>query len=233
MEKGQGLEHIGDILSHMQGATLTICENLPNPPFESPIERVFAESCFKYLSPTTYVEKQVGVSTAHGDFRLDFLMSINDRKIAIECDGKDFHEVLRDELRDAILLGGGHCHTVYHFRGRDLVYYPYDCVWLMSVLDRDLFSLRGHLQLEQLRSLEFDLNKESVETKELFLFNIDPPARYIFAVRRSTLLSAKNPTLNYFWKDLYRFVCEYPNASIDELLDICKSEWKQVTKQRN
>ena len=163
----QGFEHIRTIISRMLGQEPT-GPDLPEPPFDSPIEAAFADSCFKFLSPNVYVGKQVEASTTHGVFRLDFLMSVNDKKIAIECDGKDFHEGLRDELRDAILLGGGNCETIYHFRGCDLVYYPYDCVWLISVLDKDLFSQRGHIQLRQLRCLTSDVSDEDAEKNESF-----------------------------------------------------------------
>ena len=215
----EGFEHIRTIISRMLGQEPT-GPDLPEPPFDSPIETAFADSCFKFLSPDVYVGKQVEASTSHGVFRLDFLMSVNDKKIAIECDGKDFHEGLRDELRDAILLAEGNCETIYHFRGSDLVYHPYDCIWLMSVLDKDLFSERGHIQLDHLRCLTFDVRDESAETNESFFFDINPPTKFFWAFRRSVHLAFKNPTLNYHWKALYRFACEYPTASLDELRDI-------------
>ncbi len=163
MEKDtEGFEHIRNIISRILSQE-PASSDLPEPPFGSPIETAFADSCFKFLSPSVYVGKQVEASNTHGVFRLDFLMSVNDRKIAIECDGKDFHEGLRDELRDAILLGGGNCETIYHFRGCDLVYYPYDCVWLVSILDKDLFSQRGHIQLGQLRCLTSEVSDEDAE----------------------------------------------------------------------
>jgi hypothetical protein len=218
----QGFEHIRTIISRMLGQELT-SSDLPEPPFDSPIETAFADSCFKFLSPNVHVRKQVEASTTHGIFRLDFLMSVNDKEIAIECDGKDFHEGLRDELRDAILLGGGNCTTIYHFRGSDLVFYPHDCVWLVSVLDKDLFSQRGHIQLRQLRCLTFDIRAEDAEKNESF-FNIDPPSRFFWAFRRSVQLASKNPTLNYHWKTLYKFACERPSSSLDELYNTLISE---------
>ncbi len=227
MEKRRGFEHISDILPRILRQVPTACDNLPNPPFDSPIETVFAESCFKFLSPTANVGKQIEVSTTHGKFRLDFLVSVNDRTIAVECDGKDFHEGLHDELRDAILLGEGYCDTVYHFRGCDLVYYPYDCIWLMSVLDDGLFTQRGHLQLGKLRFLALNISKEDIETKESFVLNIDPPARFLWVFRRSVYLTLKNPSLKYHWKVLYEFACKYPHASLDKLFNLRVSSWTQ------
>ena len=226
----QGFEHISTILSHMLSQEQD-SSDLPEPPYDSPIETVFADSCFKFLSPTVCVEKQVEVSTTHGVFRLDFLMSANGRNIAIECDGKDFHEGLRDELRDAILLGEGKCDTIYHFRGCDLVYYRYDCVWLMSILDKDLFIQRGHIQLCQLRCLTPDLRYEDIEKNESFHFHIGSPSRFFWAIRRSTQLVNNNPTLNYHWKHLYKFACEHPCANLDELLEIRKSSWMSNSEE--
>ena len=215
----QGFEHIRSIISRVLSHEATGFD-LPEPPFDSPIETAFADSCFKFLSPTVYVGKQVEVSTTHGIFRLDFLLSVNDRKIAIECDGKDFHEGLRDELRDAILLGENCCDTIYHFRGHDLVYYPYDCIWLMSILDNDLFSQRGIIQLERLHDLHSEVKNEDTEKRESFTFDIDPPSRFFWAFRRGTQLVLNNPTVRYHWKKLYEFACEHPCANLDELLEI-------------
>jgi len=226
----QGFEHISTILSHMLSQELA-SSDLPEPPFESPIETAFADSCFKFLSPTVYVGKQVEASTTHGVFRLDFLMSVNGRKIAIECDGKNFHEGLRDEMRDAILLGENCCDTIYHSRGCDLVYYPHDCIWLMSILDNNLFSQRGIIQLEQLRDLQFEVRDEDARTSESFHFNIDPPSRFFWAFRRSTQLVNNNPTLNYHWKYLYDFTSEHPCANLDELLEIHRSSWMSTSEE--
>ncbi len=230
MEEGdRGLEHIGEILPRLFSEDcMAEWRKLPEPPYDSPIEEIFAEHCFKHLSPNVHTEKQVEVSTKHGSFRVDFGLSSANRQIVVECDGKDFHEGLRDELRDAILLGEKHFDTIYHFRGCDLVYYPYDCIWLMSVLDGDLFSQRGHLQLDKLRSLTFDVSNKKAEKDESFLFNIDPPTRFFWAFRRSVNLVSKNPALNYHWKALYKFACENPSASLDKLLDIRVSSWGQA-----
>jgi hypothetical protein len=214
-----GFEHISVILSRMLKQEPVSCE-LPEEPFDSPIEAAFAESCFKFLSPAVHVQQQRKVSTTHGSFRLDFLMLVKGRKIAVECDGKDFHEGLRDELRDAILLGEGKCETIYHFRGCDLVYHPYDCVWLMSVLDKDLFSQRGHIQLNQLRCLPLDLRYEDIEQDESFHCYSGLPSSSFWAFRRSKNLVENNPKLNYHWIALYKFSLRYPEASLDKLLNI-------------
>jgi hypothetical protein len=229
-QDSSGTEHIGVILRRLYSGNATGFTELPKPPYDSPLEEIFSEHCFKHLAPSVSVNKQVEVKSTHGLFRLDFLLSVADRRIAVECDGKDFHDGLKDELRDAIILGEGCCNTIYHFRGRDLVYYPHDCVWLMSILDRDLFSERGHIHLDHLRSLVIGLTPDAVEKNETFMFNIDPPSRYLHVFRRSAILAARNPSLNYFWKSLYEFACEHPGVGLDELIEIETESWrKEIT----
>ncbi|MCK9524535.1 MAG: hypothetical protein M0R49_01215 [Limnochordia bacterium] len=216
-----GLKHIREILPRLfVGNQLIESTILPEPPYDSPIELAFAKHCYKHLSPNVDAKEQFEVGTKHGLFRVDFGLFCGKRAIAVECDGKDYHEGLRDEIRDAILLGEGHFDTAYHFRGCDLVYYPYDCVWLMSVLDRDLFTDRAHLQLGKLRSLTFEIKSEKAERDESFLFNIDPPSLFFWAFRRSINLTHSNPRLRYHWKSLYEFACKYPGANLDDLVDI-------------
>lgn len=170
MEKDTGkLEHISMILPRVFSEEfLAEWKKQPEPPYDSKIEEIFAEHCFKHLCPAVQVEKQVEVTTGHGGFRVDFVLSISDSRIAVECDGEDFHERFKDEFRDAILLGEGHFDTIYHFRGCDIFYWSDDCVWLMSMLDPHLFSQRGHLQLERLKHLEIRGEGEELAKRESF-----------------------------------------------------------------
>lgn len=220
-EDTKELKHIREIIPRLfSEAYIAELEKQPKPPYDSPLEEIFAEHCLKYLSPSVHAEKQLEVQTKHGVLRVDFRLSSSNRRVAIECDGKDFHNMYRDELRDAILIGEKHFDTVYHFRGCDLVYYPYDCIWLMSVLDKELFNKRSHLQLNKLSKLTFEINDQKAEEEESFLCNINPPNLFFWAFRRTDDTVHKSHTLNYFWKTLYRFACKYPRSSLDELLAI-------------
>ena len=228
-EQEKSPEHINDILFRvLNRKNEDIVKKFAIPPYESPIEDVFAEHCFKYLSNDVTVEKQVEVITNHGRFRIDFVLTNSTRRIAIECDGKEFHEFLRDELRDGILLGENHYDTIYHFRGCDLVYYPYDCIWLISILDKDIINRRGHLHLVKLREASFEVSNEKKNTDESFMFDIDPPKTAFWAYRRSLELVTRNPKMRYYWQLLYQFACEYPRASLDELLDIEEAMWAKA-----
>jgi len=225
-EQDKSPEHINDILFRLLNRrNEDIVKKLAIPPYDSPIEDVFAEHCFKYLSDDVSVEKQVEVKTKHGIFRADFKLKNSTKRIAIECDGKEFHEMLKDELRDSILLGENHYDTIYHFRGCDLVYYPYDCVWLILALDDGFINKGGHLHLVKLRDASFEVSNEKKNTEESFMFNIDPPKVIFWAFRRSIELVNRNPRMRYFWQSLYQFACEYPNASLDKLLEIKQAIW--------
>ena len=234
-----GLEHIGKIISCVFSEPATEREQWPEPPYDSPIETIFASCCFNHLRPDVHVEKQVEVSTGHGHFRIDFVLSVGDRRIAVECDGKDFHERFRDEFRDAILLGEGHFETVYHFRGCDIVYYPDDCIWLMSELDPHLFSERGRLQLDHLRRLE--ISESQTLTNQLFMkgsfesfscriWKGNQPYHF-WAFRRDIYMkSERNPSWPH-WKVLYAFAGEHSGASLDELLENRRASWAEATEE--
>lgn len=196
------------------------------PPYDSPIEDIFAWHCHKYLSSGIKLDKQVDIDTQHGRFRIDFALSDVDERIAVECDGRDFHELFRDEFRDAILLGEGHFDTIYHFRGCDITYHPDDCIWLMSVLNPKLFSERGHLHLDRLHKLEVGENYD-LANRESYSFRVYTSGQgYPFWAFRRTI--HVNPKLKYHWKVLYAFACEHPGASVDELVGMRVSSRKLI-----
>ena len=135
--------------------------------------------------------------------------------------------MLRDELRDAILLGEKHFDTIYHFRGCDLIYYPYDCIWLMAKLDRELFSQRGLLQLERLHHLNINETTE-LASRESFIHQIwdKTHIHHFWAFRRSFKMISDFPHFRYHWKVLYDFACEHPGKSLDSLLSTRMSNWE-------
>ena len=174
--------------------------------------------CHKYLSSDVKVSKQVEVQTQHGQFRLDFVLYSINEKIAVECDGRDFHDVFRDEFRDAILLGEEHISTIYHFRGCDLTYHPDDCIWLMSFIDSGFFSKRGHIHLNQLRNINLNGISHMVE---LGNFTSGGDDDYFFHAFRRTIHDKRG-----FWRTLYAFACEHPGFTLDELLTMYWSKEK-------
>jgi very-short-patch-repair endonuclease len=78
--------------------------------FGSPIERLFAEELFRQLAsnplPLT-IQPQASV----GPYFADFLLTLGDKRVAVECDGRDFHstpaQVEHDRKRDEFFLRRG------------------------------------------------------------------------------------------------------------------------------
>ncbi len=73
---------------------------------------------------------QYKVSAPGGEYRVDFAMLCGDAKVAVECDGHDFHErtkeqARRDKKRDRDLTAAGW--TVVRFAGSEIWRDPYGC----------------------------------------------------------------------------------------------------------
>jgi hypothetical protein len=106
------------------------------PPYDSPIEDVFAYHVVKYLASDTKMQPQHPISTPAGNFILDFTLERGGLPIGIECDGRPYHDAYRDEWRDALILGTGRVAAVYRFSGRILSYHINDCLTLMARWER-------------------------------------------------------------------------------------------------
>jgi len=121
--------------------------NVYEPPFESPIEDIFAWNIVKYLSDSTELRKQVDFQTICGKFRVDFVAQNGRRKVGLECDGEDYHNEGRDEWRDAILVGSRFLDAVYHFPGKGIFNGIEGCLAALLVWEPQLFSERGQINL--------------------------------------------------------------------------------------
>lgn len=126
------------------------------PETESPIEDLFLRAMQRRMAPTAKITPQVEVSTCVGRFRLDFVLDDGLTRIAVECDGAEFHgsEVSRDEWRDAATLGDGVVNLIYRFKGKDLTYRLDDCLMVLGFFHPRLFTTRGLHIIESLASKE-------------------------------------------------------------------------------
>lgn len=127
-----------------------------SPPYDSPIEDDFAHAIVKWLHPSAIWIPQLSVNTPWGQFRLDFYLEVNEKKIGFECDGRDFHQRTwwRDRWRDQMILGSGIVDVIYRFRGCDIFHRLDDCLYLASLWDPEVFSERGRLNLETLANFD-------------------------------------------------------------------------------
>lgn len=190
---------------------------------ESPIEEIFAWECQEYLDDSVSFESQVEVNTEHGQFRIDFMLTRASEKIAVECDGPDFHDFFRDEFRDAILLGEGHVPIIYHFRGKDIFHRTADCLRLLSIENPLLFSPRGRANLEHLCRLGLDCELSVGENR--IIHDPTEPLHRVWAIRRDIYQSINiNPDWP-FWRKIYDFASHHPGASLDEMISILDHQY--------
>jgi very-short-patch-repair endonuclease len=73
------------------------------PPYDSPIEENFAYNAAKYLDHDVTMQPQHRIRTYCGNFRVDFLLALNKRRVAVEYDGKAFHRYAKDLAHDTVI----------------------------------------------------------------------------------------------------------------------------------
>ena len=123
------------------------------PPYDSPIEDAFAWHATKYLNQQILWTPQFEVMTICGRFRIDFVAEISGRTVGFECDGAEYHDGRRDELRDALILfDSRRLDVIYRLRGTDLHWRMHDVLYLLACFEPALFSERAMLQLPRLAS---------------------------------------------------------------------------------
>jgi hypothetical protein len=199
------------------------------PPYDSPIEDIFAWGLGKYMNPNLILDKQIEVNTSWGTFILDFVVECESQRIAFECDGKDFHDVERDEWRDALILGEGHVDTIYRLRGTDLVHHAEDCLFVISRLEPKIFSDRGRANLEMLASIsikesldrKLDFDKNLAKGSRLMVFDYSPESGSFFppfiCILRETRHIPEGEIST--WESQYIYALENKGLSLDDLME--------------
>lgn len=207
---------------------------------ESPLEEFFIHHLEKYISYRAEIVPQYQVSTIAGTFRLDFLLKIGEKKIGIECDGKDFHNEWKDEWRDALILGSGTIETIYRFRGKDIHTFIDDCIFLIYYYDNELFSDRYPVIAEKLISIEIQtkLREDSFSIRErnLIEYKFFNEESGLQVGRMELLVERRSKQEPGHWQSLYKFANEHRGASIDELIDLRNKEndqyFKKISRQK-
>jgi len=116
---------------------------------ESPIEEYMFDELFKYKSHETELHAQQTIKTISGNFRPDIVLKNGNKLIAIECDGKDFHEDdFYDEWRDVLILSSSKIETIFRLRGRDINSKPKDLIYFMANKEPDFFNIDMVLRLK-------------------------------------------------------------------------------------
>jgi len=214
----------------------------------SPIEALLEDALVKYLHPATRKTTQRPVSTPFGRFRPDFyLVAPNTRRVlVIECDGRDFHDPLRDHWRDAAMLGTGAVHDLLRIEGKDLKRRPHDVLHLVARLFPSLFRGSARIVLERLATnvaRDFVFAPGGAATlyyaPPLTVFPhvgdepVDDPVDEVSpAVHRESGLAAgeHDDFLNFDlrgtsryaseeWRFRYRALCSRPDLTLDQLVE--------------
>jgi very-short-patch-repair endonuclease len=203
-----------------------------NPPradrekIESPLEELFIYQLEKHLSHLTEIIPQFEVQTLAGCYRLDFVVTVNGRKIGFECDGKNFHDEWRDEWRDGLILGTETIETIYRFRGTDLYRYLDDCIYIIYHFDNDLFNER---YLSLFPNLISEQLKEKIQTgiEDIEGVKLSYPMRDRFGNKVGwTQLSIERRTIKRkgHWEVLFGYAVNNPSLTLKELMSIREKE---------
>jgi very-short-patch-repair endonuclease len=196
------------------------------PPYDSPIEDKFAYHATKYLLQDLQFHTQYEVITICGKFVVDFVaISPSGKKIGIECDGKDFHNKARDEWRDAMIMGDDRLDSIYRLRGVDLTYFMNDVLYILSRCEPDLFSQRGHLNIETLASTEIqDIKVEKNQTTFYIQMKDDETdqiSHILIERRHKNIPKGKQQ----FWQNLYAFAKSQNGGILDEIIATYKKNY--------
>jgi hypothetical protein len=186
-----------------------------DPPYDSPIEDIFAYHVVKYLGSSTKLHPQFPVHTDAGSFFLDFLIERGQYRIAVECDGAAYHDFHRDQWRDALILGTGRVGAIYRFGGRLLMRHIDDCLVLMAKWDRSLFSERALLNLETLASDAMRAVDFLAEGSTAFVRYLDERNERCddeILERRSLDRNGVN------WRALIARAAQYPGRTLDQII---------------
>lgn len=107
------IEHIRDVLRRIPAILMGM--------YESPAEECLGERLRVTVNLATSFQTQIWVDTFAGRLRLDILLvDKNGRRIAIEVDGKEFHEPVRDYWRTVFIVGDRQADVVYRVPTTDL-----------------------------------------------------------------------------------------------------------------
>lgn len=214
-----GLTHISKIIPSALGYRAPSYD----PPYDSPIEKRLAYHLVKYVSPALNFEPQHHVATPWGHFRLDFAAFRGDRAVGIECDGEAYHsgdDAVRDDWRDAVILGEGAVEAIYRLRGTDIIRHPQDVLQLMSERDPYLFSDRGRRNLDKLASSEpLDRDGWLPGYETAFVsYRLGRDSISHLIIERHNIGVGSNPSPEKrHYQDLYDFACDYGPAPLDEV----------------
>jgi hypothetical protein len=192
--------------------------------FESPLESLFFDQLLKQLPRGVPLQTQVLAETRCGTFRLDMMATVQNRRVGIECDGKEYHDEYRDEWRDAMILGDGQADEIIRFRGCDLTYHLDDCMFLLSKIQPLLFFGRHSDVVERLasdRARRFAVGETDWRCGALLNYGFIDKSRAedFIDIRRRTVEGLVTGVGREFWAVYYRFAIEHGGGPLDNMIE--------------
>jgi hypothetical protein len=203
--------------------------------FDSPLEELLFDQLSKQLPRGAPLENQVDVETICGPFRLDFMATVQNRRIGIECDGKEFHDQYRDEWRDAMILGDRRADEIIRFRGCDLTYHLEDCVFLLSKIQPLLFTERHALVVRRLASenaRRYAEGETDIASCAMLTYGFIGKSRaedYILVHRRTTE-GRTTGVGREFGPVYYRYAERCGRSSLDRLIEQYRASGRGCTR---
>lgn len=209
-----GLTTIGNIFKNWRRSNF-------NLKTESPIEDFFMNHISDMLDDEVKLISQYEVEAMGMNFRIDFVLQIGERKVAVECDGKEFHNPGRDLWRDAITLGENKLDVVFRFKGTDLTARMYQCAYILYLNEKYLFTKEAGNHIDITLNRYF-LRQQAAMLKEEIIINGYNNEHTMYASRRT-----KNTPRS---KEIYKHCQGLTATSIEHLAQQVKAKYNIVTK---
>lgn len=187
---------------------------------ESIIEELLAGALLSSVRTEAVVIPQHEVPTTIGTFRLDFAISFNSKVIAVECDGRAYHDRFRDEVRDAAILSQSAVETIYRFGGREILDHHILCIAMIAAVDSIVIDptwIDRNKRLVHKPSFLKLANTPPESVAEYIGLQIsDENENWISCGRRSKI--GDDLRYRYHWKSIARRIQELGVTSIDEFV---------------
>ena len=200
---------------------------------ESPIEEIVFERLFKYKNENTELIPQKTINTISGNFRPDIILKLNEKEIAIECDGEEFHQNdYYDEWRDSMILVSSNIQSIFRLRGKDIYTDLQDIIYFIAQKEADFFNqdlinrLKPSIRPEFIeRNENFDCVVKKRIVYDDFGKNGEPIKRMVEVIWRNI---EKSFDRFCFREILIAYL--NPGKSIDELIDLKKE--KEISTEK-
>lgn len=195
---------------------------------ESPIEHLLQMMLEKYLHPDAQLTPQAPMKTRRANFRADFLLiTATGERLVLECDGKDFHDPVRDSLRDAFMLADDLADYIYRFPGHTLHRYRiWDALFTLYYQQPGVFSQGGREDiLSRFEHLVdpalLDEGRFAHPPESLNTFGLKDSSGGLFEVPPEiTVRAGRNRRgAPLFGVELIQFARENPGKPLDELVN--------------